>query len=233
MNKISIKQISKSFGEKKILKDVSFDVDTGNIVSLLGGSGAGKSTLLRILSNLEKPDSGKIELYQHQVGIVFQQFHLWRHLTVLENLIIAPIHVIKVSRKQAILEAQNLLSQLNILDKCEHFPSQLSGGEQQRVSIARALMMKPSLILFDEPTSALDPIRTQSVVEIIQDLAAKGMVILVATHDLGFAKSVANNALFLEEGIILENAIIQNQEIKTKNEKFLNFLNNTAKTLEV
>lgn len=228
MNKISVHKLVKTFQGKKILNKVSFEIESNQVVTLLGGSGAGKSTLLRCLSALESADEGEIHLHGKKVGIVLQQLHLWKHMSVLNNLITAPIHVLKKSKKIAIDEAKDLLAQLKILDKSDCYPSQLSGGEEQRVAIARALMMKPDVMLFDEPTSALDPERTQSVSEIIQSLAKNGMTILAATHDLAFAKSVGHLAMFLENGHILEVADVKNKEIKTKTKRFTQFLHHES-----
>lgn len=228
MNKISINHLVKTFHGKTILNKISFDVYAGSVLGLLGGSGAGKSTLLRIISQLEMPDSGTIELHGKRVGIVLQQFHLWKHMTVLDNLITAPIHVQKIPRQKAIMEAEQLLLQLNILEKSHHYPCELSGGEQQRAAIARALMMKPDIMLFDEPTSALDPERTQNVVNIIKSLAKSGITIVLATHDLGFAKQAAETALFLERGEIQEVSPIKNQQFTPQTARFVEFLNQAA-----
>jgi len=230
VDKISVNGLAKTFRGQKVLKNITFQIPLGNVVTLLGGSGAGKSTLLRCLCQLENPDQGAIELHGKRIGIVLQQFHLWTHMTIIENLITAPIHVLKIPKQVAIEEAIKLLTQLNIADKMHHYPNQLSGGEQQRAAIARALMMKPDIMLFDEPTSALDPLRTQSVAEIIQALAKKGMTIIAATHDLGFAKMVASNAMFLENGEILETAEIKNKEIYPITEAFTKFLNSEDNT---
>jgi len=204
VNKISVKQLTKSYQGKQILKKISFDVYAGNILALLGQSGGGKSTLLRCLCHLETPDSGNIELHGKKVGMVFQQLHLWKHMTVLENLITAPIHVLNYTKKSAIEKAKALLAQLKIADKMQDLPSQLSGGEQQRVAIARTLMMKPEILLFDEPTSALDSERTETVSDIIQSLAKSEIMIIVATHDQNFAKKIATRTLFLENGTLRE-----------------------------
>lgn len=203
MNKISVKSINKAF-QGPILQNVSFDAYTGNIISLLGKSGSGKSTLLRCLAQLETPDSGQIELFGLQVGMVFQQFHLWKHMTVLENLITAPMHVLGLSKKEAIKEALQLLEQFQLQEKRYEFPLSLSGGEQQRVAIARALMMRPDILLFDEPTSALDPDRTHMVGQLIQQLAKQDLIILMATHDHHFSKWVSNRVFTLENGQLEE-----------------------------
>lgn len=226
MNKISVKSLVKRFQGKTILDHLSFEMEPGQIYALLGTSGAGKSTLLRCLSDLDTPDAGQIHFENKRIGIVLQQFHLWKHMTVLQNLITAPLQVLKTPKKIAIAEAKTLLEQLKISDKIDRYPHQLSGGEEQRVAIARALMMKPDIMLFDEPTSALDPERTQSVSEIIHALAKNGICILAATHDLSFAKSVGNFAMFLENGQILEIADIKNKEIRANTERFRAFLSN-------
>lgn len=225
MNKISVEQLSKSFKGQKVLNQITFGAEAGTITALLGQSGAGKTTLLRCLCQLESPDSGNIHLFGKRVGVVFQQFHLWKHLTLLENCTLAPITSLKQPKKLAIQNAEALLSELGLLDKKHHLPSALSGGEQQRGAIARALMMKPEVLLFDEPTSALDPKRTDTVSSIMQALAKQGMIVLVVTHDIALAKRVANRSLFLEQGRIIEETAIQQGNIFPKTRDFAKFLN--------
>lgn len=226
MNKLQIENLHKSFNHHIILQDVSFTAKKGDVIALMGSSGSGKSTLLRCINLLAVPDGGSIQidnqmmrfdendktsLSTHQiiqlrkkVGMVFQQFNLWAHMTVLENLIEAPIHVLKQNKKATIEEAKKLLVKVGLADKLNRYPAQLSGGQQQRAAIARALMMKPEIMLFDEPTSALDPEMVGEVLGVMQQLAMEGMTMLVATHELGFARKVANQSIFLDNGKIVE-----------------------------
>ena len=207
MTKISVTHLEKRYHHQAVLEDVSFTARGGEIVALLGGSGAGKSTLLRCLNLLEKPSSGIIEIgetrldfsnlawkmneeqqrdLRAKVGMVFQQFNLWPHRTVLGNLIEAPVQVLKKTKEEAIREADALLLQVGLATKRDSYPGQLSGGQQQRVAIARALMMHPKVMLFDEPTSALDPKTVSELLMLIKSLAAKGMTMLIATHENEF-----------------------------------------------
>jgi octopine/nopaline transport system ATP-binding protein len=226
MNKLRIENLHKSFHDHAILRGVSFIANKGDVVALMGSSGSGKSTLLRCINLLVTPDDGSVFIDQQQfcfnpeektritdkqilalrkkIGMVFQQFNLWAHMTVLENLIEAPIHVLRRNKEETIAEAKRLLEKVGLLNKMDCYPSRLSGGQQQRAAIARALMMKPEIMLFDEPTSALDPEMVNEVLIVMQQLAAEGMTMLVATHELGFARRVANQSIFLDEGKILE-----------------------------
>jgi ABC-type polar amino acid transport system ATPase subunit len=225
MAEITVNHLQKGYHKHVVLHDVSFAAQAGEIVALLGGSGAGKSTLLRCLNLLEKPNAGEIAIgsiklnfsdpqykineqqqlaLRAKVGMVFQQFNLWPHRTVLGNLIEAPIQVLKKSREQAISEAQNLLAQVGLAAKQDSYPGQLSGGQQQRVAIARALMMNPAVMLFDEPTSALDPKTTKELLALIKSLAAKGMTMIIATHEMNFARRAADQIIFLDQGQIKE-----------------------------
>lgn len=230
MNKISINQLTKSFigVPLPVLNDISFEAAGGTVTALLGSSGAGKSTLLRCLCQLEKPDAGEIHLHGKTVGVVFQQFHLWKHLSLLDNCTLAPIQTLKLPKKLAIQNAEACLYELGLLDKKDHFPATLSGGEQQRGAIARTLMMKPDVLLFDEPTSALDPERTEVISSIIASLAKQNLIILVVTHDITFARNIASRILFLDKGTILEEAPVQNKHILTKTDRFAKFLNTQA-----
>ncbi|RDI42555.1 amino acid ABC transporter ATP-binding protein [Aquicella lusitana] len=226
MNKIKIENLYKSFNKHAILEGVSFTAQKGDVIALMGTSGSGKSTLLRCINLLTMPDGGTIQI-DHQimrfgeqdktllsnkemirlrkkVGMVFQQFNLWAHMTVLENLIAAPVHVLKQNKKQTVEEAKKLLIKVGLADKLHRYPAQLSGGQQQRAAIARALMMKPEIMLFDEPTSALDPEMVGEVLGVMQQLANEGMTMLVATHELNFARRVANQSIFLDGGKIIE-----------------------------
>jgi len=226
MNKLQIQNLHKSFHDHVVLQGVSFTANKGDVVALMGSSGSGKSTLLRCINLLTIPDDGIIQI-DHQVlrfnenektelsnkqvaelrkkiGMVFQQFNLWTHMSVLENLIEAPIHVLRQNKQATIAEARVLLEKVGLADKLNRYPSQLSGGQQQRAAIARALMMKPEIMLFDEPTSALDPELAGEVLNVMQQLATEGMTMLVATHELGFARRVANQSIFLDAGKIIE-----------------------------
>lgn len=239
MNKISIKSLSKKFGNNVVLDDVSISTAKGSVLALLGTSGSGKSTLLKCINLLEKPDSGTIEIdgmnldysqpkmttkLRKQIGMVFQQFNLWPHLTVLQNLILAPIAVLKKKKAAVILQAERLLAKIGMLDKAYAYPLQLSGGQQQRVAIARALMMNPEIMLFDEPTSALDPELKNEVLKVMQTLASEGMTMLIATHEIGFAKEVASHALFLEQGQVGESGTVKEMLNNPKTERLQQFL---------
>lgn len=226
MQKLIIKELCKTFTRQVILDRVSLTAAAGDVIALLGSSGSGKSTLLRCISMLEKADSGSIEIgdckieatslaskklpgkiasqLHKKIGMVFQQFNLWPHMSVLQNLIAAPLHVLKQSKSTAITNAKALLEKVGIAHKENSYPLQLSGGEQQRVAIARALMMQPEVLLFDEPTSALDPEVVADVLNVMKTLAKEGTTMIVATHEIGFAKEVASHVVFLEQGKIHE-----------------------------
>jgi polar amino acid transport system ATP-binding protein len=223
---LNIQGLTKSFGDRVVLDDISVQVERGTTVCLLGPSGSGKSTLLRCINWLEQPDSGEIFLngarvgfrpggviamttkelaaLRARIGMVFQHFNLWPHLTVLQNLIEAPVHVQKRPRKEAVAEAEELLDRVGMLDKRDAFPARLSGGEKQRVGIARALAMRPELLLFDEPTSALDPELVGEVIAVMRTLAKGGMTMLVVTHEMGFAREAADQIVLLDQGRIVE-----------------------------
>jgi polar amino acid transport system ATP-binding protein len=217
--------LSKSFGPLHVLEDVSFSVASGETVCLLGPSGSGKSTLLRCINWLERPDSGRILLHGEQVGIskggvvmsdrelalmrmrigmVFQHFALWPHLTVLQNLMEAPIHVQRRPKDEVRAEAEALLRRVGMYEKRDAFPARLSGGQKQRVGIARALAMKPALLLFDEPTSALDPELVGEVLSVMRDLACDGMTMVVVTHEMAFAREAASRIVFMDRGVVVE-----------------------------
>lgn len=246
MHKIIIENLHKSFKNNEILKGVTFTAKKGNVIALMGSSGSGKSTLLRCINLLTTPDDGSIQIDQQvwqfnhnhktnystldvvelrkKVGMVFQQYNLWAHMTVLENLIEAPIHVLKQNKTETIAEAKKLLAKVGLADKLNQYPAQLSGGQQQRAAIARALMMKPEIMLFDEPTSALDPEMVGEVLMVMQQLAQEGMTMLVATHELGFARRVAHQCIFLENGKIEEQGETQAMFANPKSERFKRFL---------
>ncbi len=224
---IQVKSVNKSYGSNQILHNISFECAKGETLVLLGPSGAGKSSLLRVLNLLESADNGQLTianqafdfasspseadglLLRRKVGMVFQQYNLWPHLTVIENLIEAPIRVLGVAKAEAIEQAREILATLQLADKADAWPLQLSGGQQQRVAIARALMMKPEVLLFDEPTAALDPEITNQVVKIISGLSDTGITQVVVTHEVDFAKKIASHVLYLEKGHIIEHGTKQ------------------------
>ena len=228
MSMIRTEHLAKSFGELEVLKDINLTVEPGEVVVIIGPSGAGKSTFLRSLNRLEKITSGKIyiedELFYHrendktvdkmetkkkkklllEMGMVFQRFNLFPNKTVLENVMLAPIHVKKMSRDKAEAIAKDLISRVGLADKLDEYPARLSGGQQQRVAIARALAMEPKMMLFDEPTSALDPELVGEVLNVMKDLANQGMTMICVTHEMGFAREVADKVVFMANGKILE-----------------------------
>ena len=215
---IQIKNINKKFGKLEVLKDINLSINKGEIVTILGPSGSGKSTLLRCINLLEQPNKGQIIFkgnnildkksnineVRKNIGMVFQNFNLFPNMTILDNIILAPIKVNKVSKEQAIKEALILLERVGLLDKRDSYPDQLSGGQKQRIAIARALAMKPEVMLFDEPTSALDPEMVKEVLDVMRELAKEGITMAVVTHEMGFAKEVASKVVFMDEGYILE-----------------------------
>ena len=219
--------IHKSFGRLEVLKGVSVTAHKGDVIAILGASGSGKSTYLRCINLLEQPDSGRIvvdgeelrlkrvaggrlepadkrqvERMRTRLGMVFQQFNLWSHMTVLQNVIEAPVHVLGLPRREAVERAEALLRKVGIHERRDYYPAHLSGGQQQRAAIARALAMEPAVLLFDEPTSALDPELVGEVLKVMRDLAAEGRTMLVVTHEMGFARDVASEVVFLHEGRI-------------------------------
>lgn len=216
---IQIENVHKSFNQLEVLKGIDLQVYPGEVVSLIGSSGSGKSTLLRCLNGLETLTSGKIaidgielnytpriiqQIRRHEVGMVFQQFNLFPHLTVLENVIEAPMHALKKSKAEAIESALTLLDKVGLKDKKDVYPRKLSGGQQQRVAIARALSMNPKIMLFDEPTSALDPELVSEVLNVMKQLAEEGMTMVVVTHEMMFAKEVADRVIYMSNGVIEE-----------------------------
>ncbi|WP_327161221.1 amino acid ABC transporter ATP-binding protein [Streptomyces zaomyceticus] len=226
--KVEIRNVHKNFGPLHVLRGIDLDVRAGEVTVVLGPSGSGKSTLLRTINHLEKVDSGTVsvdgtlvgyrrsgnKLYElrerdvlkqrTRIGFVFQNFHLFPHLTVLDNIVEAPVSALKRPRKEAEAAARRLLERVGLADKAESYPKQLSGGQQQRVAIARALALEPGLLLFDEPTSALDPELVGEVLDVIKDLAASGTTMIVVTHEIGFAREVADTVVFMDEGRIVE-----------------------------
>ena len=215
---ISIKALTKDFGSLRVLKGVNLEVSAREVVVVIGPSGSGKSTLLRCINYLEQPsggeivvdgirlepDSKKINLVRTEVGMVFQRFNLFPHLTVKENITLAPVRVRKLSAAEAEVLATELLAKVGLADKAAAYPEQLSGGQQQRVAIARALAMRPKVMLFDEPTSALDPEMIQEVLDVMKTLALEGMTMVVVTHEMGFAREVGDRVIFMDDGLIVE-----------------------------
>ena len=215
---IKVDNLTKKFGNNEVLRNISTSIAKGEVVSIIGPSGSGKSTFLRCINMLETPTSGKIVIDQQdltdpkttinkmrqRIGMVFQHFHLFPHLTVLENLTYAPMKAKGVNKKVAQEKARELLKKVGLSEKETAYPSSLSGGQKQRVAIARALAMEPELMLFDEPTSALDPEMVKEVLDVMKDLAKSGMTMVVVTHEMGFAREVADRILFLDHGVLLE-----------------------------
>ena len=215
---IRVENLSKSFQGLSVLKDINVTINKGDVVCVIGPSGSGKSTFLRCLNMLEKPDGGKIifdgadltarktnlNLHRQKMGMVFQQFNLFPNMTVLENLICAPMMLKKTPRAEAEAMAMELLSRVDLADRADTYPNKLSGGQKQRVAIVRALCMNPEVMLFDEPTSALDPEMVGEVLDVMKTLAKKGMTMVVVTHEMGFAREVSNRVLFLDDGVIAE-----------------------------
>ena len=215
---IKVENLQKSFGEIDVLKGINTEIKKGEVVVIIGPSGSGKSTFLRTLNLLEMPTGGKIffegvditdpntdiNLHRQKMGMVFQQFNLFPHMTILKNMTIAPMKLLKKSKADAEADALELLKKVGLADRADSYPSQLSGGQKQRVAIVRALAMNPDVMLFDEPTSALDPEMVGEVLAVMKELAASGMTMAVVTHEMGFAKEVADRVLFIDEGIIME-----------------------------
>lgn len=204
MSLLEIKNLKKSFGKNEVLKDISLKVDKGEVLCIIGPSGSGKSTLLRCITNLETQDSGIID-FDGTFGLVFQDFNLFPHHSVMKNITNAPIKVQKRNKDDVYRDARNLLKKLDLSDKEDSYPCELSGGQQQRVSIARALAMNPDILFFDEPTSALDPELTGGILKVIKDLAAEKMTMVIVTHEMSFAKKVADTIIFMDDGFIVEN----------------------------
>lgn len=201
MSLLEINHMKKSFGEVEVLKNISMKVEEGEVFGIIGPSGSGKSTLLRCATGLETPDSGEIH-YNGTFGLVFQNFNLFPHFSVLKNIVDAPLRVQKRNKEEVYKEARELLKKMGLADKENAYPFQLSGGQQQRVSIARALAMKPDILFFDEPTSALDPELTGEILKVIKDLAAEHMTMVIVTHEMNFAKNVSNHIIFMDGGVI-------------------------------
>jgi len=215
---IKVSNLHKRFGELNVLKGINTDIEKGEIVVIIGPSGSGKSTFLRCLNMLEEPDDGEvifegiklndkkcnIDEQRQKMGMVFQQFNLFPHMTILENIILAPTKLKKKSEEEAKEKAYELLKRVGLEDKADSYPNQLSGGQKQRIAIVRALAMSPEVMLFDEPTSALDPEMVGEVLEVMKGLAKDGMTMVVVTHEMGFAKEVGTRVMFMDDGLILE-----------------------------
>jgi len=251
MKILEIKDLKKSFQDNTVLNNIDLTIHKGEVVSIIGPSGSGKSTLLRCINFLEVPDSGELFLhnqkvsyqsnrvgklslssrkrlsnYRSNVGMVFQHFNLWTHKSVLENIIEGPIKVQKVKRSTAIEEAKVLLQKVGLLDKINHHPSKLSGGQQQRIAIARALAMKPSVMLFDEATSALDPELVGEVLKIMQELAEGGMTMIVVTHEMKFAERVSDRVIFMDKGRIVKDGKPEEVFYSKDQPRLVSFLEN-------
>ncbi|MCM3216912.1 amino acid ABC transporter ATP-binding protein [Niallia taxi] len=247
---LQLASIKKSFSGKEVIKEVDLSVNKGEVVVIIGPSGSGKSTLLRMINALEYPSGGDILLegnsilfkeskgkkhpysekelsrFRTEIGMVFQGFHLFAHKTVLENIIEGPIHVRKMKKEAAIEEAKVLLEKVGLSDKQNAYPHSLSGGQQQRIAIARALAMKPKMLLFDEPTSALDPELVGEVLVVMKNLALEGMTMVVVTHEMGFAREVGDRIVFIDQGVIVQDAPPQHFfHSSNKNERIHKFLN--------
>ncbi|MCR4431312.1 MAG: amino acid ABC transporter ATP-binding protein [Tepidanaerobacteraceae bacterium] len=235
---ISIKNLHKSFGSLKVLEDINLTVFSGEVVVIIGPSGSGKSTLLRCIKNLERPERGAIfvegrplearsksfKALQQEIGMVFQHFNLFPHMTALENVMEGPVTVKKMQRKEAEGIAMDLLSRVGLAEKKDVYPSRLSGGQKQRVAIARALAMQPKVMLFDEPTSSLDPELVGEVLSVMKNLAREGMTMIVVTHEMGFAREVADRVVFMDGGRILEEDVPLNIFRAPRHERTKSFL---------
>lgn len=247
-----VEDLHKSFGSVEVLKGVSVTARKGDVISMLGSSGSGKSTFLRCINLLETPNSGKVtvagetiamtqtrggrtvpedkkqvERIRTKLGMVFQSFNLWSHMTVLENVIEAPVHVLGMKKQDAIERAHALLNKVGIYERKEYYPAHLSGGQQQRAAIARALAMEPEVLLFDEPTSALDPELVGEVLKVMRDLAVEGRTMIVVTHEIGFARDVSSDVIFLHQGRIEEKGAPDKVFDNPSSERFRQFLTKT------
>lgn len=249
-----VSDLHKYFGEVEVLKGISVTAEEGDVIAMLGSSGSGKSTFLRCVNFLEIPTSGdifvrgehvkirhnrqgqpllasnkQVERIRTRLAMVFQQFNLWSHMTVLENIIEAPVHVLKVKKSEAIEKAEALLQKVGIYERKDYYPTHMSGGQQQRAAIARALAMDPDVMLFDEPTSALDPEMVGEVLKVMRDLAEEGRTMLVVTHEMGFAKEVSNKVIFLHQGKSEEEGAPEEVFNHPKSERFRQFMAGTLK----
>jgi polar amino acid transport system ATP-binding protein len=237
--KISVKNLKKTFGDLEVLKDISTDVYKGEVLCIIGPSGSGKSTFLRCLNKLEKPTGGSIIVngedivdkkvninkVRENIGMVFQHFNLFNNLNIIDNLTLAPVQLKKCSKEEAQERAKKMLARVGLAEKASSFPNQLSGGQKQRVAIARALCMQPDIMLFDEPTSALDPEMVGEVLQVMKDLAAEGMTMVIVTHEMGFAREVADRVIFMDGGYIIEEGTPQEVLGAPKEARTIDFLN--------
>lgn len=235
---IQVKNLGKTFGSQTVLQDITVDINQGDVVCVIGSSGSGKSTFLRCLNRLEEPSSGHIffegvdicdpktdiDLHRQRMGMVFQQFNLFPHMDILKNLTLGPMKLQGKSEAEAKETAMELLEKVGLADRAESYPSQLSGGQQQRIAIARALCMKPDVMLFDEPTSALDPEMVGEVLNVMKDLAKQKMTMVVVTHEMGFAREVASRVMFLDGGHFLEENAPQEFFAHPKDPRLQSFL---------
>ena len=235
---LKINNLHKSFGDLHVLKGIDLQIDKGEIIAIVGPSGSGKSTVLRCMNLLEEPTEGEIifegnnitgpkvniDKVRQRIGMVFQNFNLFPHMTVLDNITLAPMKLKKISKEEANKKAEKLLDRVGLLDKKESYPSQLSGGQKQRIAIARALAMEPDMMLFDEPTSALDPEMVKEVLDVIKELAEEGMTRAIVTHEMGFAKEVADRVIFVDNGKIVENGTPENVFNHPTNDRTKEFL---------
>ena len=235
---ISVKNLQKNFDGIEVLKGIDVEINKGDVICVIGASGSGKSTFLRCLNLLEKPSGGSIvfdgneltdkkvdlDLHRQKMGMVFQQFNLFPHMTVLENLTCAPVLLKKATKEEAVEKAMQLLTRIGLADRAGAYPNQLSGGQKQRVAIVRALCMEPAVMLFDEPTSALDPEMVGEVLDVMKELAKEGMTMVVVTHEMGFAREVADRVLFIDEGVIAEEAPPEEFFTNTKSPRLKDFL---------
>ncbi len=238
-SKISVKNLKKSFGKLEVLKHINVEISEGEVVCLIGPSGSGKSTFLRCLNRLEKITAGEVIVDGHpisdpnvninkvreNIGMVFQHFNLFPHLTVTENITLAPTELKLMDKEAAKSRALELLARVGLADKAEAYPGQLSGGQKQRVAIARSLAMNPDIMLFDEPTSALDPEMVGEVLEVMKQLAAEGMTMVVVTHEMGFAREVADRVIFMDDGYIVEEGTPEEIFSSPKEDRTISFLN--------
>ena len=235
---IRVEGLMKSFGKVDVLKGVNAEINKGDVMVVIGPSGSGKSTFLRCLNRLEEPTGGHIyfndvdildkkvdiNLHRQKMGMVFQQFNLFPHMTVLRNMTIGPMKLLKKSKQEAEAKAMELLERVGLADRADAYPSQLSGGQKQRIAIVRALCMEPEVLLFDEPTSALDPEMVGEVLEVMKELAHEGMTMVVVTHEMGFAKEVGTEIVFIDEGVIIEQAPPEEFFKNPKNPRLRDFL---------
>ncbi|WP_277053267.1 ABC transporter ATP-binding protein [Zestomonas thermotolerans] len=254
MYKLEVQDLHKRYGDHEVLKGVSLAAKAGDVISIIGSSGSGKSTFLRCINLLEQPHSGKILLngeelrlvpckngglkaagarqlqrMRSRLAMVFQHFNLWSHMSALENVIEAPVHVLGVPKKEAIEKAEHYLAKVGVAHRKDAYPAHMSGGEQQRVAIARALAMEPEVMLFDEPTSALDPELVGEVLKVMQDLATEGRTMVVVTHEMGFAREVSNQLLFLHKGLVEERGCPREVLANPQSERLRQFLSGSLK----